>query len=65
MFSSYRGRRFAALLIAMVVLLTGFFAGQPESFGAFAQALGAMLLAYLAGQSATDWKKYSADVTEK
>lgn len=53
----YHGKRFMSLLVAMAALSIGFFAGNPDSFGAYSTALGLMYGAYLAGQSATDYQK--------
>lgn len=53
----YRGKRFLSFLVATAALLVGFFAGDPENFGAYSTALGLLYGAYLTGQSATDWQK--------
>lgn len=55
--SRYKGKRFLSLLIVVAMLTLGFFFGNPETFGSFSTALGALYGAYLTGQSATDWKK--------
>lgn len=53
----YHGKRFVSLLLVTIILTAGFFAGNPDTFGAFSTALGVLYGAYLAGQSATDWQK--------
>ena len=53
----YHGKRFASLLVVMVLLALGFFYGPPDNFGSFSTALGVLYGAYLTGQSATDWQK--------
>lgn len=65
MIQKYQGRRFVALIFGSMLLTVGMFHGNPENFGTFAQALGVMVLAYMGGQSATDWKKYSADLPKE
>lgn len=57
MSGTYQGKRFLSFLVATAALLVGFFAGEPESFGAYSTALGLLYGAYLTGQSATDWQK--------
>ena len=52
----YRGRRFAGFLLTAGLLVAGLFVGEPENYLAFSTALGLIYGAYLAGQSATDWK---------
>ena len=59
--NQYHGKRFAGLLICVVILLIGYVWGPPESFGAFAGALGTIYGAYAIGQSATDWKESNED----
>lgn len=54
--SRYAGKRFAALLVSVVLVFIGFMLGPKETFGAFSTAIGLMLGSYLAGQSATDYK---------
>jgi len=53
----YRGKRFLSFIVATLALCSGFFWGDPESFGSFSTALGVIYGAYLTGQSATDWQK--------
>ena len=53
----YHGRRFLSLLLITMILTAGYFAGDPDTFGAFSTTLGVLYAAYLAGQSATDWQK--------
>ena len=53
----YHGRRFRSLIFAATLLTIAYFFGNPESFGAYSTAIGAIYTAYLAGQSATDWQK--------
>jgi hypothetical protein len=57
MSGQYRGKRFLSFLVAMAALMVGFFAGNPESFGAYSTAIAGLYGAYLTGQSATDWQK--------
>lgn len=51
----YAGKRFAALLVSCGLLFAGLFVSIPETFGVFAQTLGILYGAYLAGQSTTDY----------
>lgn len=53
----YHGRRFRSLIFVALLLTLGFFLGDPEIFGAYSTALGAMYAVYLAGQTATNWQK--------
>jgi len=53
----YHGKRFVSLLVVVVALMAGYFAGNENMFGAYSTTLGALYGAYLAGQSATDWQK--------
>lgn len=53
----YHGRRFASLLVVMLLLALGFFFGPADNFGSYSTALGVLYGAYLTGQSATDWQK--------
>ena len=53
----YHGRRFRSLIFVALLLTVAFYAGNPETFGAYSTALGAMYTVYLAGQSATNWQK--------
>ena len=50
-------KRFLSLILAMGALVLGLFAGNPDIFGSFSTTIAALYGAYLAGQSATDWKK--------
>ncbi len=52
----YQGKRFLSFLLALLALCLGFIFGEPDSFGAFSAAITGLYTAYLAGQSATDWK---------
>lgn len=53
----YHGKRFWSLILVTVLLVLGYFFGNPETFGAYSTGLGGMYAVYLAGQSATDWQK--------
>jgi len=53
----YHGRRFASLLLVVIILTVAYFAGNPDTFGAFSTGLGALYGTYAIGQSATDWQK--------
>ncbi len=53
----YQGKRFLSLLVAMIALIIGYFAGHPDTFGAYSTTIGVLYGAYLAGQSATDYQK--------
>ena len=52
----YQGKRFRSFLLALLALCVGYAFGDPNSFGAFSAAITGLYTAYLAGQSATDWK---------
>lgn len=54
--SRFAGKRFAAFLMTLLVIAAGFWMHHAETFGALAQYVTALFGAYVAGQSATDWK---------
>lgn len=53
----YAGKRFASLILVVLLLALGFFLGRPEMFGSFSTALGVLYGVYLTGQSYTDGMK--------
>lgn len=50
------GKRFFGLLLTAAAVTAGFFFGPVEAFPSFSTAMGMLYVAYLGGQSATDWK---------
>lgn len=55
----YQGKRFRSLIFISILLTVGYYVGDPDGFGTYAATLGTLYGAYLAGQSATDWKNGS------
>ena len=50
------GKRFICFLLCLIMLLVGLFVGG-ELFGIFAGSVTGLYTAYLAGQTATDWRE--------
>lgn len=55
----YQGKRFFAFILITICIMGAFYLHHPETFGSLANALTGMFAAYVAGQSATDWKEAS------
>lgn len=53
--TDFEGKRFAAFIITIFVLVGGVMLAPTESFIDFAKTVGFVFGAYAVGQSATDW----------
>jgi len=55
----YKGRRFFAFMATSLLVFGAFYMNHPETFQAFANVMAGLFGVYVAGQSATDYKKIS------